>query len=962
MPHFSVTLLIASALFVVTGGLGLGYQLVWIKKAALIVGSSQVALSTVVTSFFMGMAFGSLFVGRHLRSRRWSPLVIYGVFEIGIGSFALAFPALFEAVESVYSLLFPFIADSGPALFLMRFGILFLFFLVPTFFMGGTLPLLLDALVSRERSIGSLTSLLYGLNIAGAVAGVLVTAYWAVPYLGMNGTSVAAGFCNLAIGAIAFVAFRNTPPIHPAPVDVGPAAAIDADLDARPAGIFVGLSFLSGFAALGYQIGWARYFGLFTHSSVYFTAILLAVYLAALSAGSLVLALVLRRGAPPLRVLALSQPVAPILVFGLASAWLFAYYDYQPTRDPETWAVLPRWSIASESIDAIFLAPTLQVALVLFLPVMLLGMGLPALLAAATRSSAALRSISGSLVFWNTVGSSAGSFAVGYLLIPSVGLEHTFVCLAAVSIGGACELLFLRESEGRVEPRRLLRSPGLVVGVAALVFVGLSTRRDLVRDTLMQYGPGRPAESTRLIDLVEGPLTTAFVLARMNERVIGSGSVQLAVARRGLSDQALQGSIGPLFYPRPGTPADVLGIAFGSGQTFASILLYPFEHMDVVDISTEIVGLSLEHFADVQKGIGQDPRVDFHLDDGRHFVSRADDASYDLVTSEPPPPTDDGVYTLYSLEFYEEVHRILRDGGVLQSWLPLYRVTPDDVRGMLKTQAAVFPHTFVIKTGPIDFSIVSFKTDAPPIWRRAWLEERIDHFAKEQGVAGFHWPGPSTTYPLDSLEGVSALVLSGPADIDAIPSGVIHRDDDQRLAYSSGDRELLRRYQDLGWVARLAFTAVPITPFERLQRYFDWPLPAATLDEDRAAALAERFAVASPGDLERTVEHWERSRSSNERARLALRIASMHDGSLDKDQAYLWVGRAIDDGAHGADATRVAREIARHGLHALADDLRAWLATLEPAERHSPLASAMAAELEEYDAWTARRRAAYWLE
>lgn len=59
MFRTSGTLLLASALFFASGALGLGYQLVWVKKAALIVGGSQIALSTVVTSFFLGLALGS---------------------------------------------------------------------------------------------------------------------------------------------------------------------------------------------------------------------------------------------------------------------------------------------------------------------------------------------------------------------------------------------------------------------------------------------------------------------------------------------------------------------------------------------------------------------------------------------------------------------------------------------------------------------------------------------------------------------------------------------------------------------------------------------------------------------------------------------------------------------------------------------------------------------------------------
>ena len=103
----------ATALFFFSGALGLGYELVWIKKAALVVGASQIALSTVLTSFFLGIALGGYFVGKRLRSSRRSPLFIYGIFELIIGAFALAFPFLFSLLEQLYGALYPLAAGFG---------------------------------------------------------------------------------------------------------------------------------------------------------------------------------------------------------------------------------------------------------------------------------------------------------------------------------------------------------------------------------------------------------------------------------------------------------------------------------------------------------------------------------------------------------------------------------------------------------------------------------------------------------------------------------------------------------------------------------------------------------------------------------------------------------------------------------------------------------------------------------
>ena len=61
---------VAGTLFFLSGALGLGYELIWIRKAALVVGASQIALSTVLTTFFLGLGLGGLVVGRHLRTAR----------------------------------------------------------------------------------------------------------------------------------------------------------------------------------------------------------------------------------------------------------------------------------------------------------------------------------------------------------------------------------------------------------------------------------------------------------------------------------------------------------------------------------------------------------------------------------------------------------------------------------------------------------------------------------------------------------------------------------------------------------------------------------------------------------------------------------------------------------------------------------------------------------------------------
>jgi spermidine synthase len=329
-----------------------------------------------------------------------------------------------------------------------------------------------------------------------------------------------------------------------------------------------------------------------------------------------------------------------------------------------------------------------------------------------------------------------------------------------------------------------------------------------------------------------------------------------------LSVQAIEGHLPALFYPRVGTPERVLGIAIGSGQSFGAMLMYPIKRMDVVDISSEMIELSLTRFKEYNHNLGTDPRVTIHLDDGRHFVERAPADYYDVVSMEPPPPTAEGVHALYSLEFYQSIERVMRADGVLMQWVPLYWLTPNEARSLVKTQAQVFPYTFILRTGPVDFMTLSFKRNTPPQFSTSWLEERARVFAQERLVSARRWR-LECKYDTASLEGILALINAGPEDVARLEAPYIYEDDDQRLSYSSGDRELLRRYP---WdrLVQFSFAALPLTPFSELQQYFVEPILVRELDAERARALL-RYDVPDPAEVEETENRYQTAGSPLDR-------------------------------------------------------------------------------------------------
>src|ERR687897_3945715 len=123
-------------LFFGTGACGLVYQQLWVRVLSLVFGVTVYAVSTVLASFFAGLALGSFVAGRLVdRARR--PLRWYGVAEISVGLAALGTVAALSGVESAYVWTAGVLPDSVPTLTVVRFILSFAVLLVPATLMGA---------------------------------------------------------------------------------------------------------------------------------------------------------------------------------------------------------------------------------------------------------------------------------------------------------------------------------------------------------------------------------------------------------------------------------------------------------------------------------------------------------------------------------------------------------------------------------------------------------------------------------------------------------------------------------------------------------------------------------------------------------------------------------------------------------------------------------------------------------
>ena len=71
------------------------------------------------------------------------------------------------------------------------------------------------------------------------------------------------------------------------------------------------------------------------------------------------------------------------------------------------------------------------------------------------------------------------------------------------------------------------------------------------------------------------------------------------------------------------------------------------------------------------------------------------DQTYDLILSDSTHPRFRGNAALYARDYIANCARRLRPGGIVSTWLPLYGMSTDDIRGILKSFHSVFPHVQV---------------------------------------------------------------------------------------------------------------------------------------------------------------------------------------------------------------------------------------------------------------------------
>jgi spermidine synthase len=799
---------------------GLLYQIVWIRLFSLIFGATVPAVSTVLTAFMGGLALGGWWAGRN--AHRWpKPLQTYGRLELLLAAAAALVPFLLRAAEPLYAALYPALGESWPALTAVRFAVSALILLPPTFLMGATLPVLVryaEAAAGERRRVAEL----YGVNTLGAAAGTLAATFGLLPSVGLTVTLVIGVALNVTLGAVA-IALGRLPHVAAAEARVADAPAAATPVAALPFArplLYLAAGVL-GFAALAFEVLWTRALALSLGTTIYAFAVVLAVFLLGIAAGSLT---VRRLAGEGVRTAATAFALCPVLV-GVLSLALLPLFDRLPAlfvalaaRGGGTWG---------ESVLAQFLLAGIP----LLPPTFVSGAALP-LAVALDRRSAGHRA-TGDVYAANTLGAILGSWAAGFVILPAAGLQGGVTLVAALPILASVALVATWRGPGRV----LVAAASLTLAAGAAVIAAwmpewnrsVMTRGAFVlgADLRRAGGEALAAEAAEIVFLEEGLASTVTVRREDDSYTMQLNGVTEASTAGDLSTQISVAGLPLLLH---GHARDVLVIGLGGGITAATATRFPgVERVDVVEISPEVIHAAEAWFADANGRVLEDPRTHLVVGDGRSHV-RLSRREYDVVVSLPSHVWNSGIGSLMSAEFYAEVRGRLRPGGILCSWIQGYSLSTDALRSVVAAVRKAFPVVQLWRGAWGDLLIVagdeSFELDVPAVVERLRLPE----------IA----PVMQAADAPDAPSLLSLLLLSDAA-LDAWVGGSpVNTDDRPTLEFEAPKLLYADPMSDL---------------FERLHR----------------AATAAPAPATAPAEVALVLGGWRRARALESAGRVALR-------------------------------------------------------------------------------------------
>lgn len=678
--------------FFLSGFCGLIYQVLWAKYFGNIFGSSAYAHTTVLATFMGGLALGNLVLGRFADRTKVNLLYLYGLVEIGIGLYCCIYPNIVLGIEQIYRTVGGQLnlVSINKGLLVLQFFLSSVSIIIPTFLMGGTLPIMTKFITQTRHELLNRISTLYFINSVGAVLGSLICGFYCIRLWGLDSSIEFAAIINMVIGLISLgIAKRlNEQPIKNSDTNLNSKAFNSEYSELQQRILFISIG-LSGFASMLYEIMWIRTLIQFMGSSVYSFSIVVAAFIMGISLGSAFLINKQER----LENLYFFYGFVQIMIA------LTMYFCVSNINFYTEWI----WTIQQIFQPKAFVYPIflfmnfLGVFAMLIIPTFFIGMTLPLVSSICTQDLRILGRGVGGVFSSNTIGCLLGTVVSGLIFLPYLGTEKSFLIGVIINwFIGIVVFLSLKKTEFR---KWALAS--IVVLLFFHIFYPIHINKSLSLKSMFRI---RNADgnlsfqeftknSLKKILFFKEDLDANVAIALTVEKGVEYTSLYIngkpdASDREDMPTQLLIGHIPGLLHTNP---KKVLVIGFGSGVTVGALTRHPsIERIDCLEISPAVIEAG-KFFSHVNEQCLLNKKVHIIIDDAKNFLT-LNKEKYDVIISEPTNPWTAGTASLMTIEAFENMKKSLNENGIILQWFHTYEMSNDifSILGATFTKAFKF--------------------------------------------------------------------------------------------------------------------------------------------------------------------------------------------------------------------------------------------------------------------------------
>jgi len=727
--------------FTLSGLAALVYQTAWTRQFALVFGTSELAVATVLAAYMGGLALGARGV-EYLLPRIRRPVRLYALLELGIGASALLLvPLCLRAAESIMVSMLggqaepPATGSAGNTLFYLIAA--FVTLLVPTTLMGATLPLLARDGVHDERQIGSRIGMLYACNTAGAVLGALLTSLWLLPQLGLRSTVWVAAGINVLVFLLAWM-LMNLGAMRALPAPSSSSTPGNA-VAATPGPFWIlPLILLSGAVSFMQEVMWTRLLSRVVGSSIQSFGIMVASFLTGIAIG----------GALGARLAQRRQTAAVAFVVSQVAVALMLVLSWYTLLQ---WAAAPNIPLLRALFGfAVLLPLSLAIGVTYPLAVRVLAGGVADAPAATAR-----------VYGWNTAGAIVGALAGGFWLIPALRYEGAMHLSVVVSL----VLALLAAISLLKFDWRLVATLGLSAVLAAALFWPATPdsllRVSPLRNTagsIVYYEVGRSADVVVVRDDSKLDLRTNG-LPEAGTPVLGAPPIADVEAWMSLLAVLARPAID-----------NMLIVGFGGGNV-AQAVPPSVRRVDVIELEPKVIEAN-RFIAPLRlRDPLTDPRLNIIVNDARGSLALTD-RKYDAIVSQPSHPWTAGASHLYTREFMQQAHDHLNSGGVFVQWMSAEFADEPMLRSLVATLLSVYRELRVYR--PSSTTLLFMASDLP-----VDIEHRPDAVRTALDLSPLHYARLGMNAPEDLITAL-AMETAGARQFSA--GAPLITDDQNRIA------------------------------------------------------------------------------------------------------------------------------------------------------------------------------------